>query len=110
MMDLNLVASRGVAQRPARSAVASSLPRGSQRLPTSGPRGGKLLLMTCVGVSRTTPADCSGLASYTLFRTDVKRRRRRELVTTKTELKAIAAAAMRGLSRPAAASGRAAML
>ena len=39
-----------------------------------------------------------------------KRRSRRLLLTTNTELKAMAAPAMRGLSRPSAASGMAAML
>jgi hypothetical protein len=39
-----------------------------------------------------------------------KRRSRRLLVTTNTELKAIAAAAMRGLRKPSAASGIAAVL
>ncbi len=39
-----------------------------------------------------------------------KRRNRRLLLTTNTELKAIAAPAMRGLSRPSAASGMAATL
>jgi len=39
-----------------------------------------------------------------------KRRRRRLLVTTNTELKAIAAAAIRGLRKPSAASGMARVL
>ena len=41
---------------------------------------------------------------------DLKRRSRRLLLTTKTELNAMAAPAMSGLSRPSAASGSAATL
>jgi len=49
------------------------------------------------------------LASYIRF-LPRKRRRRRLLVTTNTELKAIAAAAIRGLRKPSAASGMARVL
>ena len=44
------------------------------------------------------------------YRVGVNRRSRRLLLTTNTELKAMAAPAISGLSRPSAASGRAATL
>lgn len=46
----------------------------------------------------------------TSYREGVNRRSRRLLVTTNTELKAIAAPAIRGLSKPRAANGNAAVL
>jgi len=56
------------------------------------------------------PALDEGAATFPARRAQRKRRRRRLLLTTKTEEKAMAAPAIMGLSRPRAASGRAATL
>ena len=58
------------------------------------------------GSAATTP--CISVTAYCAV--DLNRRRRRLLLTTKTELNAIAAPASIGLSRPAMASGIAATL
>jgi hypothetical protein len=57
-----------------------------------------------------SPTGDQGVVGLPGFVSGEKRRRRRLLLTTNTELKAMAAPAMRGLSRPSAASGMAAML
>ena len=58
----------------------------------------------------TTPIDTSWNPRIPSYRDGVNRRNRRLLATTNTELKAIAAPAIMGLSSPTAANGSAATL